>query len=299
MPEEINVSTTTETNSSASSDAQAGSNTSTNATQNTQGNTQSGTTSIENKILGGDGDIQKAENYLDGLELPEETKAKIAERIQYGMKTRQSVADKALAKKVAEMTITPKRLKEMIENDENGIKTALLQEMESEAKMQQIAEDPITNFRHIADNWEKIPKDKQTEIYGSLSPEQQLTLQNTLTLRHAKLAESKVAVEKIHTENVSKYGKEYEESAPKFMEYFEQNYYKNAPEFVYKAMNYDSYGKQMYEKGLKERQLGVPPINNGMKQGKTDSKYKSVEDSLRQYMEQNNIPSVDSLLKKH
>ena len=268
MPDEINVSTTTETTSTASNDAQAGSNTSTTATQGTQGNTQSGTTSIENKILGGDGDIQKAENYLEGFDIPEEVKAKIAEKIQYGLKTRQSVADKALAKKVAEMTVTPKRLREMIESDENGIKTALLQEMESEAKMQQIAEDPITNFRHIADNWEKIPKDKQGEIYQNLSPEQQLTLQNTLTLRHAKLAESKVAVEKIHTENVSKYGKEYEESAPKFMEYFEQNYYRNAPEFVFKASNYENYGKQQYEKGLKERQLGVPPINNGMKRVK-------------------------------
>lgn len=294
--ENSNVSSTTEASTSASTESQSVSTNVASGSSDTQANTQvDSSTSKNTSPLGGDGDIQKAENYIDGLDLPEETKAKLIERIQYGAKTRQSVADKTIAKIKSESQVNAQTLKQMIETNQNGIRDELMKMREEEEMIAQNSSDPSVNFEWIADNWEKIPNDQKNSIAQNLSPEQRLTLKNTLTLKQAQIAENKVMIEKIHNENVTKYGKNYESSAQNFIPYFEQNYYKNAPEFVYKAMNYEQYGKEMYEKGKQERQIGSPLGNSGTKTGTPNKNFKNPTDALMASLEEKGMTESDFL----
>lgn len=251
------------------------------------------------RVLLGDGDIQKAENYIADLDgVSEEIKNKLKERIQYGLKTRQAVADRALAKVKAEQ-------KKYSINDENDLinlientpelKEGLSRIASERAKIQEEIQAPNANLEWAAENWHKLNEFEKQDLYSKMTPEQKLTLKNTLILNENKSLEQKMNTEKLHAENKAKYGESYTKKLPELENYFRSNFFKNPTALIYAAMTREEYGKEQYEKGLRERQNGNILNTSINSSSQAVDSFDDPISALRAALKQHNIGDVNKL----
>lgn len=303
MPDDMNTNTgagavSTETGAGAVSaesqaqTSQAGQQTTQQSSQQTQAASQT-----PEKLLGGDGDINKPENYftpdIDWSD-PEKAKKQLAAKIEYGAKIRQSTADK----KIAEMQKQAKKygfndvneFRQMLEHNEGGLLDEIQRQKDEEEKLNQVTQKANEYIFWAKENWDKIPETTKTEFLKSLSPEARMTFENAVQLDRNKRAEQSIIAEKLDSENIKKHGESYTKLKPEFAKFVNEKLLKNAPEFVFKAMNYESYGQEMYQKGLKEKNSNPNiNLNDISSNGNTPEIKLTPEQVLEQFVKQNGL----------
>jgi hypothetical protein len=143
-------------------------------------------------------------------------------------------------------------LKDMLENDKN-LAYQIQQIKEAEDRTTETAESGgFDRMDWAIGNWDRFTPDQKQAYVDSLSKEQyqifKMGYENTLRNR----SETAGYYRNIDESNTKKYGDSYKGMTDQISQFL-QSKPGNPREIAYRNLNYENYGKEMYNKGLKER----------------------------------------------
>lgn len=175
-------------------------------------------------------------------------------------------------------------------NNTPELKEQLYQDEQNTEEANQAIENPADAIPAVIANWDKIPDGKKQEFYQALSNEQKQLFENSLTISRQNKQMAINNYNQLEQKNEKKYGEGYKESAKDLVSYFEKEYKKNPREFVFRAMNYETYGKQQAELARKSSSNNAANIADTKNNMKTESTGDSMEDASKAF---------DSVLEKY
>jgi hypothetical protein len=246
----------------------------------------------------GDGNVFNPKNYIaEGIDGP------VAEKINKAIK----VLNADYTRKTQELAKQRKEIEgksgkysynsvqdliSQIENDKN-----LQAEIESlrqrNAQIDTAVMSPSENIEAMLEHWETVPVSKQNEFFNALAPSERLTFRNALAYKQQSQQEAfqrQVGQINQWDEVNSKKYSDYKELTPKIEEFLKDFSSYNPREMAYFIVSRETYGKNMYEKGLKEagkisNNINTTGIMNGSGGAENISKLPKGSSTWEKYLE--------------